>query len=104
MNQKLAKQLTISYEDGRSINELVKRIFEERPDIPDLVARFELKGGKTALFGAGDGASLTLIIGFESIDRDQLEIADYILEIAEAAGANVVVDLDEGAASERDSP
>lgn len=87
----LKRRLTISYADGRPINELVKRVFEERPTLPEEVAKFEVQGGKTALFGAGDGTNLTLVLEFESMTKDQLEIADYITGLANEFGAEVSV-------------
>jgi len=85
----LEKRLTVSFADGRPINELLKRVFEERPDLPEQVALFEVEGGKTALFGAGDGHSLKLTIGFDAITRTQLEAIDLITQIATEFGATV---------------
>lgn len=85
----LEKRMTVSFKDGRPINEILKRVLQERPDLPDQVALFEIEGGKTALFGGGDGHSLKLTIAFERITTFELEAASLILRIAEECGATV---------------
>lgn len=79
------KSLRIKARRGGALSEVVKYIFQEKPELPDKASTFDLIEGPKTEGGSGDNAIVEIVIRYASPDEADLEDIRDIIAIASAS-------------------
>lgn len=89
------KHMRLKYPGQALLNEVADYILEEKHDLIDRLAGFELVEGPASLMGSGDQAIVEIVIRYEALDEAVLEDIKQIIAFANRGATEVIVEIDD---------